>query len=477
MLTSPELVWLLAAVAKGDEAAFERLYQATRAKLYGVVLRILRRADLAGAVMQETYLEIWSSAGQFDPASASPITWMLAIARNRAIDLVRGMSATPTEEEPEAMQAAADTPGPLAEREMSEELKRLLSCMGRLDPERRRLVLLAYYGGSSREELATAFDRPVNTVKTWLRRALFDIREGLGSMNPGASQKPPGPVPDDRSLMLSEDMLAGEYALGTLDPAEREDAQARIASDFSFAALVHRWERWLGELHALTGDAEPPPAVWDAIRGKLPDIAPSAAMRLPEVESPAHAPTAGAVVELRARLARWRALSAVSAAVAAALVLLVVTSALVPGLVPGRLWPKPEVAAPAPGARTASASRFVAVLQREATAPAFILTVDVANRSLTIRRVSAPREPGRTYQLWLISNKFPEPHSLGLVGADDFTQASDPILLDAATIGDATFAVSLEPDGGSPTGAPSNVMFLGKSIESTPPAIGQPPVQ
>jgi anti-sigma-K factor RskA len=158
-------------------------------------------------------------------------------------------------------------------------------------------------------------------------------------------------------------------------------------------------------------------------------------------------------------------------------VLFVVTSVLAPGLVPGRLRPKPEVAAPAPGSGTASASRFVAVLQREATAPAFIPTVDVANRSLTIRRVSAPREPGRIYQLWLISSKFPEPRSLGLVGADDFTQASDPVLLDTATIGDATFAVSLEPDGGSPTGAPSNVMFLGKSIESTRPAIGQPVVQ
>jgi RNA polymerase sigma-70 factor (ECF subfamily) len=181
MLTSPELVWLLAAVAKGDEAAFERLYQATRAKLYGVVLRILRRADLADAVMQEAYLEVWSSAGQFDPALASPITWMLAIARNRAVDVVRGKSATPMEEEPEAMRAAADTPDPLAEREMSDELKRLLACMGRLDPKRRRLVLLAYYGGSSREELAAAFDRPSNTIKTWLRRALFDIRECLGS--------------------------------------------------------------------------------------------------------------------------------------------------------------------------------------------------------------------------------------------------------------------------------------------------------
>src|SRR5580704_7535378 len=158
MLTSPELVWLLAAVAKGDEAAFERLYQATRAKLYGAVLRILRRAGPADAVMREAYLEVWSSAGQFDPALASPITWMLAIARNRAVDLVRRTSATPMEEEPEAMQAAADTPDPLAEREMSDELKRLLACMGRLDPERRRLVLLAYYGGSSGEELAAAFD-------------------------------------------------------------------------------------------------------------------------------------------------------------------------------------------------------------------------------------------------------------------------------------------------------------------------------
>jgi len=89
MLTSAELVWLLAAVAKADHAAFERLYAATRAKLYGVVLRILRRKDLADEVMQETYLKIWNSAGGFDPASSSPITWMVTVARNRAIDQVR----------------------------------------------------------------------------------------------------------------------------------------------------------------------------------------------------------------------------------------------------------------------------------------------------------------------------------------------------------------------------------------------------
>src|SRR5262250_1820684 len=108
MLTPAELVWLIAAVAKGDEAAFERLYGATRAKLYGVALRILRRQDLAEEVIQESYVRIWKSAGQFNPALASPITWMASIARNRAIDLMR-KSETLIEEEPSEMEAVADS--------------------------------------------------------------------------------------------------------------------------------------------------------------------------------------------------------------------------------------------------------------------------------------------------------------------------------------------------------------------------------
>jgi RNA polymerase sigma-70 factor, ECF subfamily len=181
MLSPQELVWLLAAVAKGDRPAFERLYAATRAKLYGVVLRILRRHDLADEVMQETYLKIWNSAGQFDPALSSPITWMVAIARNRAIDQVRKKTEVSIDEDPAVLDIAADSPDPLARREMTEELRRLLACMGRLDEERRRLVLFAYYDGWSREQLAAKFDKPVNTVKTWLRRALMEIRECLGS--------------------------------------------------------------------------------------------------------------------------------------------------------------------------------------------------------------------------------------------------------------------------------------------------------
>jgi RNA polymerase sigma-70 factor, ECF subfamily len=181
MLTAAELVGLLRAVAAGDQAAFERLYAATRAKLYGVVLRILRRADLADEVMQEAYLKIWNSAGQFDPVVASPITWMVAIARNRAIDLARKRRDVSVEEAPEALEFAADIADPLAGRERSEELARLLDCLGRLDPEQRQLVLLAYYNGLSRAELAARLGRPVNTIKTWLRRSILAVRECLGS--------------------------------------------------------------------------------------------------------------------------------------------------------------------------------------------------------------------------------------------------------------------------------------------------------
>jgi RNA polymerase sigma-70 factor, ECF subfamily len=180
MLMQTELVWLVGAVAKGDKAAFERLYGATRAKLYGVLLRILGRPELAEEVMQETYLKVWKMADKFDPELASPITWMVAMARNRAIDIVRKRAEVSIEEEPEAQNVASDAPAPLARREMTEELKRLLSCLGKLDPEKQRIVLLAYYSGWSREQLSTKLDIPVNTIKTWLRRSLLEIRDCMG---------------------------------------------------------------------------------------------------------------------------------------------------------------------------------------------------------------------------------------------------------------------------------------------------------
>ena len=102
----------------------------------------------------------------------------------------------------------------------------------------------------------------------------------------------PREQPDDLSLALSEDMLAAEYVLGTLDADERKDTQDRIASDPAFAALVRLWERRLGELHVLTADMEPPAALWDAIKEKLAGIAPSETVRLPDPTPPQPAPTA-----------------------------------------------------------------------------------------------------------------------------------------------------------------------------------------
>jgi RNA polymerase sigma-70 factor, ECF subfamily len=463
MLTSPELIWLLAAVAKGDGAAFERVYQATAAKLYGVVLRIVRRADVAHEVVVETYIQVWRTAGAFDPAAASPLTWMLAIARSRALDLVRASPENFTDEDATiAVPVAADP----SARQMSDELKRLLGCMGRLDEERRRLVLTAYYGGRSRDEVAAEFHQPVAAIRSGLRRTLFDIEECLEGMSPD-SRVETRDQPDDLSLALSDDMLAAEYVLGTLGADERKDAQDRIASDSAFAALVGRWERRLGELHVLTADTEPPPAVWDAIKEKLAETAPSETMRLPDPTPPPVQPPPPAppnIRALRARAARWRTLAVFTGSLAAALLAFILLPRWAPGLLPPSLSPKPAAPA-AKSAEPGAPSRYVAVLERDAVPPAFVLLVDAAARSLTLRRLGAPRELGKSYELWLISSKLPAPRSLGLVGPGDVTELSDVLAADdPALIGDASFAVSLEPESGSPTGAPSNVAFSGKPM-------------
>jgi len=270
----------------------------------------------------------------------------------------------------------------------------------------------------------------------------------------------------------SRDVQAAEYVLGTLDPSEREEARALIEADPAFAALVRQWERRLGELHALAGGADPPAAVWDAIKAKLPEVPPSAAMRLPELPPPA--PPPANVVDLAARMVRWRTFAAATGTMAAVLALFIGTSAFAPTLLPDALRPKPRVIVQATDTPGPPPPRFVAALARDAAPPGFILTVDIATRGLTVRRVAAEREPGKSYELWLVSNKFPAPRSLGLLSGAEFTQSGSLSPYDPAIISDATFAVSLEPEGGAPNGMPTTVLYLGKLVESTPPAPGRP---
>src|SRR6516164_1153266 len=176
-----DLTHLLRRVAARDAAAFAALYKQTSAKLYGVVARILTRSDVAADVLQEVYVRVWEKAGEFDPVKGSAVAWMAAIARNRALDEVRRVRPASLEDQPESFEPAADEVDPLAKRERSEGLARLIDCLQGLDEEKRAIVLLAYYHGSSREALAKRFGRPVATIKTWLHRSLAQLRDCLST--------------------------------------------------------------------------------------------------------------------------------------------------------------------------------------------------------------------------------------------------------------------------------------------------------
>lgn len=161
-------------------------------------------------------------------------------------------------------------------------------------------------------------------------------------------------------------------------------------------------------------------------------------------------------------------------AVAASLAAVIALQAYRPELLPEKLRVKPqiqvvEVKVPTPGPAAAPPAQFVAVLQQNASAPAFILTVDTATKNFTVRKVGATAEPGKSYELWLVSDKLPRPRSLGVIGGSDFTIRPALSAYDADTINKATFAVTVEPEGGSPTGvATGPIVYTGKLIESVP---------
>jgi len=177
--TAGTLVALMHRVAARDRQAFAALYTATSAKLYGIVLRILQRRDIADEVLQEVYVQIWERAGLYDVTKAAPITWMAAIARNRALDEVRRKKPLSIEDAPEALNLASDEAHPLDRMEQSEQLQRLRQCLERLESDRREVVLLAYREGMSREALGQRFARPPATIKSWLRRSLLQLRDCL----------------------------------------------------------------------------------------------------------------------------------------------------------------------------------------------------------------------------------------------------------------------------------------------------------
>lgn len=280
------------------------------------------------------------------------------------------------------------------------------------------------------------------------------------------------------------DGLASEYVLGTLDADERAQAEALMLVDPAFADTVRRWERRLGELNVLVSAVEPPASVWDRIKAQLPDVPPSESVRLPEVEQPKAAPAERAggaeIVDLTQRMRRWRGLTVITGTLAACFVALVVARELRPELLPERIRPKQqvvervvekpvevvrEVVREVPSAR---AAQFVAVFQKDEQSPAFLMSVDTDKRTVTVRQVAAERLADKSYQLWIATQPGAAPRSLGVLGTDDYTVQATLASYDPAVVNNATFGISLEPLGGSPTGQPTGPVIHAKLLQVTP---------
>jgi anti-sigma-K factor RskA len=247
--------------------------------------------------------------------------------------------------------------------------------------------------------------------------------------------------------------------------------------------------------------AEPPAATAPPVTPPLPEIAaepaaehpPETLEGAPELKAEALSPapvvepvsreaapvapppfeTAGSnVLHLTRRARRWRTTSMLTGAIAACFAALLAVQLTRPELLPGPLQPKAKVVEVVRNVEVPSArpAEFVAVFQKDDASPAFLLTFDLDKRQLTVRRVGAEPQAGRSYELWLVSDKYPAPRSLGVIGAAPYTVRQAAAEYDPVVINRATYAISLEPEGGSPTGTPTGqVLYHGRLLQTTAP--------
>lgn len=174
------MVESLRQAASGDREALHRLFDRTSAKLMGICLRILKDRDEAEDVLQEVYVSIWNRAGSFDPAKASPITWLATIARNRAIDRLRSRrSRFETAPVEEALELADDRPDGFALAAEQQEGERVHYCLSTLEGRAQEMIRSAFFDGLTYSELAIRAGVPLGTVKSWIRRGLQRLKSCL----------------------------------------------------------------------------------------------------------------------------------------------------------------------------------------------------------------------------------------------------------------------------------------------------------
>jgi anti-sigma-K factor RskA len=232
--------------------------------------------------------------------------------------------------------------------------------------------------------------------------------------------------------------VAGEYALGTLDAAERAAVAARRQREPALDRAIRRWEQDLAPLMDVGEPIAPPGDLFDRIEKRLDLPQAGGASRNPE--------PASNVVVLRRKVTLWRSVAAVTSAVAASLMIVIAWQGMT---------------------GTDAENRMVAVLQKDSTSPAFLVTVDVPTRMLTVKPLTGPAEPGKSYELWLVNASLGDPRSLGVISAP---LTVSPNLRGYARdiIEGSAVAVSLEPAGGSPTGKVTGPVLYSGPLLSAP---------
>ena len=179
--SGPDLPELLRRSARGDEAAFAELYDATASRVHGLVRRVLRDPHQAEEVTQEAYLEVWRQASRFDATRGSALAWILTIGHRRAVDRVRSAEASTRRDEAYGrrnVEVDHDVTSEAAHASL--EARRVRGALESLTPVQREAVSLAYLGGYTHTEVAGLLDLPLGTAKTRIRDGLIRLRDNLG---------------------------------------------------------------------------------------------------------------------------------------------------------------------------------------------------------------------------------------------------------------------------------------------------------
>ena len=175
-----DLDWLVRHVARGDQAAFEAVYDQLSRPVYGLVRKVLRDPAQSEEVTQEVLLEVWRTASRFDAAKGSALTWVMTMAHRRAIDRVRSASAQALREQKAGSMYTGSTEEVVEAVEARMDAERVRRCLNSLTELQRESIGLAYYGGYTYQQVAGLVDSALGTVKTRIRDGLIRMRDCMG---------------------------------------------------------------------------------------------------------------------------------------------------------------------------------------------------------------------------------------------------------------------------------------------------------